>query len=101
MKPMCSRSRKALTIGAEQSNAAQQEDISEGHESPRTQPANEDAIARMAEFVTENPNIFEEVGRYLKRQRKQKAESSKRKSDGSPEGSSEEESDGRHLSRSA
>ncbi|XP_071920730.1 uncharacterized protein [Coffea arabica] len=41
------------------------------------------------------------VGRYLKRQGKQKAESSKRKSDGSPEDSSEEESDGRRLSRSA
>ncbi|XP_027120344.2 uncharacterized protein [Coffea arabica] len=54
----------------------------------------------MAEFVTENSNIFEELGRYLKRQGKQKAESSKRKSDGSPEGSSEEESDGRRLSRS-
>ena len=101
MKPTRSRSRKALTIGAEQSNAAQQEDIFEGQESPRTQPANEEAITRMAEFVTENPNIFEELGRYLKRQGKQKAESSKRKSVGSPEGSSEEESDGRRLSRSA
>ncbi|XP_071933903.1 uncharacterized protein [Coffea arabica] len=101
MKPTRSRSRKALTIGVEQSNAAQQEDISEGQESPRTQPANEEAITRMAEFVTENPNIFEELGRYLKRQGKQNAESSKRKSVGSPEGSSEEESDGRRLSRSA
>ncbi|XP_027158226.1 uncharacterized protein LOC113759845 [Coffea eugenioides] len=101
MKPTRSRSRKALTIGAEQSNAAQQEDISEGQESPRTQPANEEVITRMAEFVTENPNIFEELERYLKRQGKQKAESSKRKSDGSPEVSSEEESDGRRLSRSA
>ena len=67
MKPTRSKSRKALTIGAEQSNAAQQEDISEGQESPRTQPANEEAVARMAEFVTENPNIFEELGRYLKK----------------------------------
>nr|XP_027089516.1 uncharacterized protein LOC113710608 [Coffea arabica] len=101
MKPTRSKSRKALTIGAEQSNAASQEDISEGQGPPRTQPANEEAITRMAEFVTENPNIFEELGKYLKRQGKQKAESSKRKSDGSPEGSSEEESDGRRLSRSA
>nr|XP_027123991.1 uncharacterized protein LOC113740648 [Coffea arabica] len=101
MKPTRSRSRKALTIGAEQSNAAQQEDISEGQESSRTQPANEEVITHMAEFVTENPNIFEELGRYLKKQGKQKAESSKRKSDGSPEGPSEEESDGRRLSRSA
>ncbi|XP_027094951.1 uncharacterized protein [Coffea arabica] len=101
MKPTRSRSRKALAIGAEQSNVAQQEGISEGQESPRTQPANEEAITRMAEFVTENPNIFEELGRYFKRQGKQKAESSKRKSDGSPEVSSEEESDGRRLSRSA
>nr|XP_027099262.1 uncharacterized protein LOC113718566 [Coffea arabica] len=101
MKPTRSKSRKALTIGAEQSNATQPEDISEGQEPPRTQPANEEAVARMAEFVTENPNIFEELGRYLKRQGKQKAESSKRKSDGSPEGSSDEESDRRRLSRSA
>ncbi|XP_027174210.1 uncharacterized protein LOC113773797 [Coffea eugenioides] len=100
MKPTRSKSRKALTIGAEQSNAAQPEDISEGQEPPRTHPANEEAITRMAEFVTENPNIFEELGRYLKRQGKQKAESSKRKSDWSPEGSSDEESDGRRLSRS-
>ncbi|XP_071924826.1 uncharacterized protein [Coffea arabica] len=100
MKPTRSKSRKALTVGAEQSNAAQPEDIPEGQGSPRTQPANEEAITRMAEFVTENPNIFEELGRYLKRQGKQKAEFSKRKSDGSPEDSSEE-SDGRRLSRSA
>ena len=101
MKPARSKSKKALTIEAEQSNAAQQENIPEGQESPRTQPANEEAITRMTEFVTENPNSFEELGRYLKRQGKQKAESSKRKSDGSPEDSSEEESDGRRLSRSA
>ena len=100
MKPARSRSGKALTIGAEQSNAAHQEDISEGQESPRIQPANEEVITRMAEFVNENPNIFEELGRYLKRQGKQKAESFKKKSDGSPEESSEE-SDGRRLSRSA
>ncbi|XP_071906205.1 uncharacterized protein [Coffea arabica] len=87
MNPTRSKSRKALTIGAEQSNAAQQEDISEGQGSPRTQPANEEAISQL--------------GKYLKRQGKQKAESSKRKSDGSPEESSEEESDGRRLSRSA
>ncbi|XP_071906224.1 uncharacterized protein [Coffea arabica] len=100
MKPTRSKSRKTLTIGAEQSNAAHQEDTSEGQESPRIQPANEEAIPRMAEFVTENPNIFEKFGRYLKRQGKQKAESSKRKSNRSPKGSSEE-SDGRRLSRSA
>nr|XP_027082689.1 uncharacterized protein LOC113705025 [Coffea arabica] len=101
MKPARSKSRKALTIEAEQSNAAQPENISEEQGPPRAPPANEEAITRMAEFVTENPNIFEELGRYLKRQGKQKVESSKRKSDGSPEDSSEEGSDGRRLSRSA
>ena len=61
MKPTRSRSRKVLTIGAEQSAAAQQENASEGQASVRTQPANDEAIARMAEFVSENPNIFEEL----------------------------------------
>ena len=54
----------------------------------------------MAEFVSENSNIFEELGRYFKRQGKQKVESSTRKSDGSPEDSSDEESEGRHSIRS-
>ncbi|XP_027173140.1 uncharacterized protein LOC113772850 [Coffea eugenioides] len=57
MKPTRSKSRKALAIGAEQSNAAQQEDISEGQEPPRTQPANEEAVARMAEFERLPPNF--------------------------------------------
>ena len=63
MKPTRSRSRKTLAIGAEQSNAAQQDDISEVQESPRTQPANDEAITRMDEFVNENPTIFEKLGR--------------------------------------
>ena len=54
----------------------------------------------MAEFVSENPNIFEELGRYFKRQGKQKVESSKRKSDESPELPSDEESKGRPSIRS-
>ena len=54
----------------------------------------------MAKFVNNNPNIFEELGRYLKRQGKQKAESSKRRSEESPEVPSEEESEGRYSLRS-
>ena len=100
MKPTRSRSRRVLTIGAEPSVAARQENAPEGQESHETRPTNEEAITRMAEFVAENPNIFEELGRYFKRQDKQKAESSKRKSDGSPEIPSREESDGRHSIRS-
>ncbi|XP_071920755.1 uncharacterized protein [Coffea arabica] len=54
----------------------------------------------MAEFVTDNPNIFEELGRYLKRQGKEKVESSKRRSAKSPEIPSGEDSDEGRLSRS-
>nr|XP_027086416.1 uncharacterized protein LOC113708147 [Coffea arabica] len=54
----------------------------------------------MAEFVTDNPNIFEKLGRYLKRQGKEKVESSKRRSAKSPEIPSGEDSDEGRLSRS-
>nr|XP_027099139.1 uncharacterized protein LOC113718431 [Coffea arabica] len=54
----------------------------------------------MAKFVADNPNIFEELGRYFKRQGKEKAESSKRRSTKSPEIPSGEDSDEGHLSRS-
>nr|XP_027067492.1 uncharacterized protein LOC113693114 [Coffea arabica] len=54
----------------------------------------------MAEFVSDNPNIFEELGRYLKRQGKEKAESSKRRPTNSPEVPSGEDSDEGRLSRS-
>ncbi|XP_027182223.1 uncharacterized protein LOC113780640 [Coffea eugenioides] len=54
----------------------------------------------MAEFVADNPNIFEELGRYFKRQGKEKAESSKRRPTKSPEVPSGEDSDEGHLSRS-
>ena len=66
MKPTRSRSRKVLTIGTEHSTAAQQDNASKGRESLRTQLANEEVITRMAEFVSENPNIFEELWRYFK-----------------------------------
>ena len=99
MKPTRSRSRKVLTIGVKPSTTAQQENVSEGQGSPEAQPTNGEAMTRIAEFVAENPNIFEELGRYFKRQGKQKAESSKKRSDESPEIPSEEESDGRHTVR--
>mgnify|MGYP004713035989 CR=1 FL=1 len=54
----------------------------------------------MAEFMAENPNIFEVLETYFKGQSKQKAESSKRKSDGSPEIPFDEKSDMRHSIRS-
>ncbi|XP_027155690.1 uncharacterized protein LOC113780842 [Coffea eugenioides] len=54
----------------------------------------------MVEFVADNPNIFEELGRYFKRQGKEKAESSKRRPTKSPEVPSGEDSDEGHLSRS-
>ena len=65
MKPARSRSRNALTIGPEPGAAAQHEDVSERQGSPENQAANGETIARMAEFVSENPNIFEELGRYF------------------------------------
>ena len=58
-------------------------------------------MTKMAEFVAENPSIFEELERHFKRQGKKKVESSKRKSDKSPEVSSDEESDRRYLARSS
>nr|XP_027102809.1 uncharacterized protein LOC113724064 [Coffea arabica] len=54
----------------------------------------------MAEFVSHNPTIFEELGRYLKRQGKEKAESTKRRPTKSPEVPSGEDSDEGRLSRS-
>ncbi|XP_071926066.1 uncharacterized protein [Coffea arabica] len=54
----------------------------------------------MAEFVSHNPTIFEKLGRYLKRQGKEKAESSKRRPTKSPEVPSDEDSDEGRLSRS-
>ena len=53
----------------------------------------------MAEFVAENLNIFQELGRYFKRQDKEKVESSKRRPAKSPEMPSEEDSDDRHHVR--
>ena len=100
MRSTRSRSRKVLTIGAEPSSAAQQGDIPEGQGSRGTQLANEEAIARMTEFVSENPNIFEEFGRYFKGQGKQKTEFSKKKSNESPELPSDEESERRPSIRS-
>ena len=70
MKPTCFRSRKVLTIGAEPSTTAQHENVSGGQGSPENQPTNEEAIARMTEFVSDNPNIYEELGRYFKKQGK-------------------------------
>nr|XP_027097533.1 uncharacterized protein LOC113717083 [Coffea arabica] len=99
MKSTRSRSRRVPSTGVEQASAAQQDHVSEEQGSPRTQPVNEDAIARMtAEFVADNPNIFEELGRYFKRQGKEKAESSKRRLAKSPEVPSGEDSDDGHLS---
>ena len=100
MRSTRSRSGKFLSTGAEQASTAQQDHISEEQGSPTTQNANEDAIAKMAEFVEHNPNIFEELGRYFKRQGKKKAESSKRRSVKSPEVPSGKDSDDLHLTRS-
>ncbi|XP_027178054.1 uncharacterized protein LOC113777217 [Coffea eugenioides] len=100
MRSTRSRSGRVPSNGVGQISGAQQGRISEEHGSPRTQPNNEDAIAKMAEFVADNPNIFEELGRYFKRQGKEKAESSKRRSTKSPEVLSGEDSDEGHLSRS-
>ena len=55
----------------------------------------------MAEFVAENPGIFEELGRFFKTQAREKAESSKRRLAKSPEIPSEKESDDRHPVRSS
>ena len=99
MKSTLSRSRKVLIIAAVSSVTAQQENASEGHGSLEARPTNGEVMTRMAEFVTKNSNIFEELGRYLKRQGKQKVESFKSKSEESPEIPSAEESDGRHSLR--
>ncbi|XP_027182319.1 uncharacterized protein LOC113780742 [Coffea eugenioides] len=56
------RSGRVPSTGAGQASGAQQRHISEEQGSPRTQPVNEDAIARMTEFVADNPYIFEELG---------------------------------------
>ena len=67
MKPMRFWSRKPFTIGAQSNVAAQEEDMVEGQGSPERQLADEEAMAKMAEFVAENPNVFKELGRYFKR----------------------------------
>ncbi|XP_027156081.1 uncharacterized protein LOC113756723 [Coffea eugenioides] len=100
MRSTRSRSGRVPSTGAGQTSGAQQDRISEEPGSQRTQPNNEDAIAKMAEFVSDNPNIFEELGRYLKRQGKEKAESSKRRPTKSPEVPSGEDSEDGRLSRS-
>ncbi|XP_071905664.1 uncharacterized protein [Coffea arabica] len=100
MRSTRSRSGRVPSTGAGQTSGAQQDRISEEQGSQRTQPNNEDAIAKMAEFVSDNPNIFKELGRYLKRQGKEKVESSKRKPTKSPEVPSGEDSDEGRLSRS-
>ncbi|XP_071909636.1 uncharacterized protein [Coffea arabica] len=100
MRSTRSRSGRVPSTGAGQTSGAQQDRISEEQGSPRTQPNNEEAIAKMAEFVSHNPTIFEELGRYLKRQGKEKAESSKRRPTKSPEVPSGEDSDEGRLSRS-
>nr|XP_027123348.1 uncharacterized protein LOC113740056 [Coffea arabica] len=100
MRSTRSRSGRVPFTGAGQTSGVQQDRISEEQGSQRTQPNNEDAIAKMAEFVSDNPNIFEELGRYLKRQGKEKAESSKRRPTKSPEAPSGEDSDKGRLSRS-
>ncbi|XP_071928199.1 uncharacterized protein [Coffea arabica] len=100
MRSTRSRSGRVPSTGAGQTSGAQQDRISEEHGSQRTQSNNEEAIAKMAEFVTDNPNIFEELGRYLKRQGKEKAESSKRRPTKSPEVPSGEDSEDGRLSRS-
>ncbi|XP_071919055.1 uncharacterized protein [Coffea arabica] len=100
MRSTRSRSGRVPSTGAGQTSGAQQDRISEEQGSPRTQPNNEEAIAKMAEFVSHNPTIFEELGRYLKRQGKEKAESSKRRPTKSPEVPSGENSDEGRLSRS-
>ncbi|XP_027156819.1 uncharacterized protein LOC113757958 [Coffea eugenioides] len=101
MRSTRSRSGRVPSTGAGQTSGAQQDRISEEPGSQRTQPNNEDAIAKMAEFVSDNPNIFEELGRYLKRQGKEKAESSKRRPTKSPEVPSGEDSDEGRPSRSS
>ncbi|XP_071909560.1 uncharacterized protein [Coffea arabica] len=100
MRSTRSRSGRVPSTGAGQISGAQQDRISEEQGSPRTQPNNEEAITKMAEFVSHNPTIFEELGRYLKRQGKEKAESSKRRPTRSPEAPSGEDSDEGRLSRS-
>ena len=72
MRPTRSSSRKVPSIGAELNSAAQHDHVSEEQGSTRTQPANEDALAKIAEFIADNPNIFEELRKYFKRQGKEK-----------------------------
>ena len=74
MKSTRSRSKRILPTGAEPSTAAQPENTSEDQGSQWTQPANEEAHARIAEFVVENLGIFEELERFFKRQGKRKGE---------------------------
>ncbi|XP_027063199.2 uncharacterized protein [Coffea arabica] len=100
MRSTRSRSGRVPSNGAGQASGAQQDRISEEQGFQRTHPNNEEAIAKMAEFVSHNPTIFEELGRYLKRQGKEKAESSKRRPMKSPEVPSGEDSDEGRLSRS-
>ena len=90
MRPTRSRSRRVPSTGPEPSSAAQYDRVSEEQGSPRAPSTNKDAIARMAEFVAENPNILEE----------ENAESSKRRSAMSPEMTFGEDSDDGHPTRS-
>lgn len=55
-------------------------------------PLNKDAIAKMAEFVNENPSFFEQLERLFMGKGKEKAELSKRRPEHSPPETSERRS---------
>lgn len=55
-----------------------QEEHGDWEEQDDQLPLNKDFIVKMAEFINENPNFFEHLGRFFKRKEKEKAESSKR-----------------------
>lgn len=52
-------------------------------------PSSPNAITQMAKFVKENPRVFEQLGRFIKKKGKEKVESSKCQPDHSAPESSE------------
>lgn len=51
----------------------------------RLAPADEDALTKISEFIRENPNIFEQLGRLFKGKRKEETRSSKCRSEYFPQ----------------
>lgn len=100
MAPSCSKKKGIISIreSEEDQTAGNRGSQREEHEGNQP-PPNEDVIAKMAEFVRENPSIFEQLERFFKKKRKEMAESSKCGPNYSPSESTDRRSITRHSRR--